>query len=78
MKLYFAGLTKEPSFGILERNERQHDGEQRSPIVFSSPCSFRGWGAAGSSSGIVLLEGSGGKGRTIRHLKRIQKFQVYL
>lgn len=78
MKLYFAGLMKEPSFGILEISERQHDRQQQSPILFSSLCSFRGSGVAGSSPRIVLLEGSGGKERTIRHLKLINKFQVYL
>lgn len=31
MKLYFACLKKEPSFGIPEISERQHDREQRFP-----------------------------------------------
>lgn len=78
MKLYFAGLTKEPSFRILEINERQLDREQKSPILFSSLFSFRGWGVVGSSSRIVLLERSGGKERTITHLKLIKKIQVYI
>lgn len=53
MKLYFAGVTKEPSFGIPEVSERQLDREQRSPTHFSSLCSFRGWRVAGSLSRIV-------------------------